>query len=148
MSPCGDSMAETGLVDLALYEGRVGDAVGMLHREIIEHEADKDTDAAAYNQVTLAQTQLALNKPGEALAAAASAAGSKDEGILYRVAQVYLATGQEPRALALAGPLGQRLETEPQIYAKLIAGGAQLKKGNAREAVNAFQQAQTIDGTC
>ncbi len=66
---------------------------------------------------------------------------------MYRVAQVYLAAGQEPRALALAGPLGQRMETEPQIYGKLIAGEAQLKKGNAREAVNVFQQAQKIGDT-
>ncbi len=35
-------------------------------------------------------------------------------------------------------PLSQRLETEPQVYAKLIAGEAQLKKGNARDALNYF----------
>src|SRR5258708_21597381 len=39
------------------------------------------------------------------------------------------------------------METEPQIYAKLIAGEAQLKKGNAREAVNVFQQAQKLGDT-
>ena len=147
MSPRGASMAATGLADLAIYEGRLADAVAILHKVIIENQADKDTDSAAFNQATLAETQLALGKPGEALATAASAATSKDEGILYRVAQVYLAAGQEPRALALAGPLGQRMETEPQIYAKLIAGEAQLKKGNAREAVNVFQQAQKLGDT-
>ena len=147
MGPRGASMAATGLADLALYEGRLADAVAILHRGIIENQADKDTDSATYNQATLALTQLALNKSSEALATAAGAAGSKDEGILYRIAQVYLAAGQEPRALALAGPLGQRMETEPQIYAKLIAGEAQLKKGNAREAVNVFQQAQKIGDT-
>jgi tetratricopeptide (TPR) repeat protein len=147
MSPRGASMAATGLADLAIYEGRLADAVAILHKVIIENQADKDTDSAAFNQATLAETQLALGKPGEALATAASAATSKDERILYRVAQVYLAAGQEPRALALAGPLGQRMETEPQIYAKLIAGEAQLKKGNAREAVNVFQQAQNLGDT-
>src|SRR5712692_4036736 len=147
MSPRGASMAATGLADLAIYEGRLADAVAILNKVIIENQADKDTDSAAFNQATLAETQLALGKPGEALATAASAATSKDEGILYRVAQVYLAAGQEPRALALVGPLGQRMETEPQIYAKLIAGEAQLKKGNAREAVNVFQQAQKIGDT-
>src|SRR5258708_34820280 len=79
MSPRGASMAATGLVDLALYEGRLVDAVGILHSGIIENEADKDTDAAAYNHGTLAQTQLALNKPGETLAAAASAARRQRE---------------------------------------------------------------------
>src|SRR5260370_23260756 len=131
MSPRGASMAATGLADLAIYEGRLADAVAILHKVIIENQADKDTDSAAFNQATLAEKQIALGKTGEALATAASAATSRDEGILYRVAQVYLAAGQEPRALALAGPLGQRMETEPQIYGKLIPGEPQLNKGHA-----------------
>jgi tetratricopeptide (TPR) repeat protein/predicted Ser/Thr protein kinase len=147
MSSRGASMAATGLADLALYEGRLADAVAILHRGIIENQADKDADSAAYNQATLALTLVALNKPGEAVAAAGNAAASRDEGILYRVAQVYQSAGQEPRALAIAGPLGQRLETEPRIYAKLILGEAQLKRGNAREAVNIFQEAQKLGDT-
>ncbi len=147
MSPRGALMAATGLADFALYEGRLADAVGILHKGIADDLAAKESESAAYNQATLSQTQLALNKTGEALAAAASAAGSKDEGILFRAAQVYLSAGQEARALQLVGPLGQRLETEPQLYAKLIAGEAQLKKGNAREAVNVFQQAQKLGDT-
>ncbi len=39
------------------------------------------------------------------------------------------------------------METEPQIYAKLILGEAQLKKGNAREAMNIFQEAQKLGDT-
>lgn len=46
--------------------------------------------------------------------------------------------------MQLAGQLTQRLEPDPQIYAKLIAGEVQLKDGNAREAVNIFQEAQKI----
>ena len=147
MRPRGALMAAAGLADLALYEGRLADAVEILRKGITGDLAAKDGDSAAHNQVTLAETQLSLNKTGEALAAAASAAGSKDEGVLYRVAQVYLGAGQETRALVIAGPLGQRLEPEPQIYAKLIAGEAQLKKANAREAINLFQQAQKIGDT-
>jgi len=147
MSSRGASMATTGLADLALYEGRLPDAVAILQKGIIENEANQDADSLSYNQTTLAQTLLALNKPGEALAKAASAASGRDEGILYRVSQVYLAAGQDQRALTISGPMGQRLETEPQIYAKLIAGETQLKKGNAREAMNSFQQAQKLGDT-
>lgn len=140
-------MAATGLADLALYEGRLADAVLILQRGIVESQAAKDGDAVSYNQATLAQTLLALNKTGDALGTAASAAGTKDEGILYRVAQVYQAAGQESRALLIAGSLVQRLETEPQLYAKLIAGEAQLKRAHAREAINIFQQAQKLGDT-
>ena len=147
MSSRGASMAATGLADVALYEGRLADAVAILRKGIIEDLADKDEDSAAYNQATLGLTLLALNKSGEALAAASSAATSKDEGILYRVAQIYQAAGQEPRALVIAGQLAQRLETEPQVYAKLVAGEGQLRKGSPREAVNLFQQAQKLADT-
>jgi tetratricopeptide (TPR) repeat protein/predicted Ser/Thr protein kinase len=148
MSPRGASMAATGLADLALYEGRLADAVGILQKGIANDLAAKDNDSAAYDQATLAQTQMALNKTGEALAIATKAAAvSKDEGVLYRAAQVFLAAGQEARALQLVAPLSQRLEAEPQIYAKLIAGEVQLKKGNAREALNIFQEAQKLSDT-
>ncbi|HWZ76247.1 MAG TPA: hypothetical protein VNX87_06900, partial [Candidatus Sulfotelmatobacter sp.] len=71
----------------------------------------------------------------------------KDLAVLYRAAQVYIAAGQDAKALQLVAPLSQRLETEPQAYAKLIAGEAQLKKGNARDALNSFQEAQKLADT-
>jgi predicted Zn-dependent protease len=81
----------------------------------------------------------------EALSSAGRASSnSKEPGVLYRAAQVYVAAGQEAKALQLVAPLSQRLETEPQMYAKLIAGEAQLKKGNAHDALNAFSEAQKL----
>jgi len=44
-------------------------------------------------------------------------ANSKEEAVLFRAAQVFVAAGQEARALQLVAPLGRRLESEPQIYA-------------------------------
>src|SRR5207245_8124708 len=43
--------------------------------------------------------------------------------------------------------LTQRMETEPQVYAKLIAGEARLKRANAREALNSFQEGEKLAGT-
>ena len=148
MSPRGASMAATGLADLALYEGRVTDGIGFLEKGITIDLAGKDPDSATNNQATLALTQVALNRSAEASATAAkAAAGSKDEGVLYRAAQVYLALGQEARAMEVAASLARRLETDPQVYAKLIAGEAQLKRGKPREALSAFQEAQKLSDT-
>ncbi|HYM08629.1 MAG TPA: protein kinase [Terriglobales bacterium] len=145
VSAYGASIARTGLADLALYEGRLAEAAAILEKAVSEDKAAKDTESAADHLATLALTQLTLGKNKEALSAAGEAsAGSKDPGVLYRAAQVYIAAGQEARALQLVAPLSQRLESEPQIYAKLIAGEAQLKKGNAREALNSFQEAQKL----
>jgi len=144
----GASIAATGLADLELYEGRLEEAAAILERAIADDLMAKDVESAADRSATLALTDLARGKTAEALSAAAkAAAGSNEVGVTYRAAQVYIAAGQESKALQLVAPLSQRLENEPQVYAKLIAGEAQLKKGNARDALNSFQEAQKLADT-
>src|SRR5579863_2804779 len=148
VSSYGASIAATGMADLALYEGRLADAANILQKAIVNDLTSKDAESAADRIATLALVQLTLGKTQEAVASAAKAsADSKDPGVIYRAAQVYIAAGQDAKALQLVAPLSQRLQTEPQVYAKLIAGEAQLKKGNARDALNAFQEAQKLADT-
>ena len=72
---------------------------------------------------------------------------SKQDSILFWAARIYLAAGREPKALALAGDLGKRLEADPQAYGKLIEGEAQLKKGKAREAIQLFMESRKLADT-
>jgi tetratricopeptide (TPR) repeat protein/predicted Ser/Thr protein kinase len=148
VSAYGASISRIGLADLALYEGRVTDAAGILEKAAREYRSANDAESATDFEATLALTQLALGKNKEALSSAGEAsASSKEPSVLYRAAQVYLAAGQPAKAMQLVAPLAERLETEPQTYAKLIAGEAQLKKGNPREALNSFQEAQKLTDT-
>jgi eukaryotic-like serine/threonine-protein kinase len=144
VSVFGTSIAATGLADLALYEGRLSDAAGILQKAIAGDLEAKDAESASVRTATLAFAQATLGKTPDAISSAAKASASKDPGVLYNVAQIYVKAGQEAKALQLVVPLSQRLETEPQIYAKLIAGEAQLKKGNARDALTSFQEAQKL----
>jgi eukaryotic-like serine/threonine-protein kinase len=144
----GASIANNGLADLALYEGRLADAAGILEKAIPADVEAKDSDSAANKMVILGLTEAVLGKTPDAIAQATKAAASnKDPGVLYRAAQIFIAAGQEAKALQAVAPLSQRLENEPQIYAKLISGEAQLKRGNARDALNAFQEAQKLADT-
>jgi len=148
VSPYGASIAATGLADLAQYEGKLADAAGILQKAIAVDAASKDAESAADRTAALALIQLMLGKTQEAVTEAAKAsANSKDPGVLYRAAQVYIAAGQDAKALQLVAPLSQRLENEPRAYAKLIEGEARLKKGNARDALNSFQEAQKLADT-
>jgi eukaryotic-like serine/threonine-protein kinase len=148
VSAYGASIAASGLSDLALYEGRLLDAAGILEKAIARDLATQDAEAAADRTATLAVVQMTLGKSKEAISSADRASSSsKDPGVLYRAAQVYVAGGQDAKALQLVAPLSERLETEPQAYAKLIAGEAQLKKGNARDALNSFREAQKLADT-
>jgi eukaryotic-like serine/threonine-protein kinase len=148
VSPYGASIAATGLADLAQYEGRLGDSASILEKAVTADLAAKDAESAANRTAALALVQLSLGKTKEAISSADKASSnSKDLGVLYRAAQVYIAAGQDAKALQLVAPLSQRLESEPQVYAKLIAGEAQLKKGNARDSLNSFKDAQKLADT-
>ena len=148
VSSYGASIAATGFTDLALYEGRMADAAGILEKAIAADLAAKDRESAADLTATLALIQLTQGRTKEAVTSADKVSSrSKDPGVIFRVAQVYIGANQEVKALQLVAPLSQRLETEPQIYAKLIAGEAQLKKGNARDALSSFQEGQKLADT-
>ncbi|MGB6832269.1 MAG: protein kinase [Candidatus Acidiferrum sp.] len=148
VSPYGASIAATGLADLAQYEGKLADAASLLEKTITVDLAAKDMESAAGSMAALALIQTTLGKTQEAVSSAAKASSdSKNPSVLFRGARVYIAAGQEEKALQLVAPLSQRLEAEPQVYAKLIAGEAQLKKGNARDALNSFQEAQKLADT-
>ncbi len=144
----GASIAASGLADLALFEGRLPDAESILKDAITSDLAAKDAESAADRTAALAQTEWAMGKTQEAVASAGkSASGSTDAGVLYRAAQVYLAAGQEAKALQTVEPLTKRLETEPQIYVKLISAEALIKKGKPREAVLTLEEAQKLANT-
>jgi len=148
VSPYGASIAATGLADLDLYRGKLVDASSILEKAVSADYAAKNTESAAGNLAILALLQTTLGKSKESVSSASKAVEeSKDVSVLYRAAQVYIAAGQEEKALQLVAPLAQKLEAEPQVYAKLIAGEAQLKKGNARDALNSFEEAQKLADT-
>ena len=148
VSPYGASIAATGLADLDLYRGKLVDASSILEKAVSADYAAKNTESAAGNLAILALLQTTLGKSKESVSSASKAVEeSKDVSVLYRAAQVYIAAGQEEKALQLVTPLAQKLEAEPQVYAKLIAGEAQLKKGNARDALNSFEEAQKLADT-
>ena len=145
MSPQGTSMALTGLADLALYEGRLSEAENILEKAVATDLEAKNADAAANDDATLAMTQAGLNKPAQARATASRAvAASQDPGVLYRAAEVFLAIGDPAQAQQQVAPLAKRLESEPQVYVKLVAGEVQLKRGSPREALASFQEAQKL----
>jgi tetratricopeptide (TPR) repeat protein len=140
----GATLAAQGLADLALYEGRVSDAVSILERQIAI-DASENRSAAANELVTLASANLAQGAIPAALKAVERALDlSKTDSILFMAARVYLQAGNERKARALAAELGERRVREPRAYAKIIEGAAQLRRGDARGAIQTLREAQQI----
>ena len=148
VSPRGASAAVSGLADLALFEGRVPEATSLLEKAIVADLNGKDNDAAAAKLMTLAHVQLLSGHKPKALAAAERGlALSKGDSTLFWAARIYLALDREAKALPLAEQLARRLENDPQAYAKLIEGEAQLKHGKAVEAARLFKESQRFADT-
>jgi tetratricopeptide (TPR) repeat protein len=144
----GASMADTGLADLALYEGRTTDAVRILEKAIVSDIAANDKASAAVKQVLLAEAQLALGQKDAAVASAEKAvAANPDDGIEFTAADIFMEAGKPAAAKTIAAALSKRLQLEPQIYAKLIEGQLLLRQHNTQGASPAFSDAQKLSDT-
>ncbi|MCI0350271.1 MAG: protein kinase [Acidobacteriales bacterium] len=148
LGPGAASAAAAGLADLALLEGRARDAVTQLGSAITADLNNKNNDAAANKLLTLAHAQLLSGRKPQAQSTADRAlAISKENSVLFWAARVYLGLDQEGKALALAQQLAGQLENDPQAYAKLIEGEAQLARGKAVEAAKLFKESQKFADT-
>ena len=144
----GASYAASGLADLAVFEGRVDDAVGVLEKGVEADVANNKSTVAATKLAALAEAHLLRGRKAKALEAADRAAAlSKNENVQCALARVYVEAGQVAKAHELASGLAARLEPDPQAYAKIIEGEIRLKTGKAREAIQLFQDARNLSDT-
>jgi len=144
----GASDAALGLADIALYRGAPTAAIPLLEKGIETDLASKDPGSAAVKLVALAEANLELKQTSAALAAADRAVLlAKRENVLFPAARIYLQAGKEAKALAIAASLSTILEQDPQAYAELIRGEAELGRGKPREAIKLLENARKIADT-
>ncbi|HEY7575736.1 MAG TPA: protein kinase [Thermoanaerobaculia bacterium] len=144
----GASDAALGLADIALSQGRAAGAIPILEKGAETDMAAQDPVSAAVKLAALAQAHGERRQIEAALAAADRAASlGKRENVLYPAARVYLHAGKEARALSLAAELSTRLEADPQAYAELIRGEAELARGKPRDAIKTLENARKLADT-
>jgi eukaryotic-like serine/threonine-protein kinase len=144
----GASVARTGLADIAMYQGRSAEALPILLSGIEADLASQDSESAAVKLLAVAEIRLETRDTSAAISAAERAVSlARGENVLYPAARVFLATGRESKALALATELGSRLEPDPQAYAELILGEAELARGKTSDAIRHFTAARKIADT-
>jgi serine/threonine protein kinase/tetratricopeptide (TPR) repeat protein len=141
----GASIAATGLADIAVYEGRLADAASILRNGISFDQENKWTYNAADKSIMLADILFLQGKRAEALAAVDRALGiDKNDTALFSAARICIKAGQLDRARDFAAALSKKLEPEPLAYAKMIGGEMSLARGDARNAIGLFQEAEQI----
>ncbi|MFN8091434.1 MAG: protein kinase [Vicinamibacteria bacterium] len=137
LSSVDASAATEGLADVALYEGRVGEAVAMLEKGVLADTAAKDGDGAARKLLMLAEVEEARGQGRKASALAERARGlSQVEYVLYGAGAVLAAAGEDRKALAIAAELDSHLASEPQMFAAVVRGEVERRKKNHREAIS------------
>jgi len=139
------SMAAIGLADLALYEGRLGDALKILDAGIAADLKNKSADEASLKSVMRAETLLAQGKLDAAIKGAERVAASNQKGsTLLSVALIEVQAGQIEGATRIAAELNTKPNPELQAYARLLEGEIMLKKGSAPEAAKFFHESQQL----
>ena len=145
VSPRGQSLATSGLANLAMIEGRVREAAQLLEKGSATDLAAKRADAAADKFILLAYAHLLQGDKNSAVNAAQKAlANTQSTKIQFLAARVFVESGDLAKARKLATGLASGLDAEPQAYAKLVLGEAALKERDPRKAVQLLGEGNTL----
>jgi len=141
----GASRAALGFGDMALYEGRVSEAVRIFEQAAAADLAAKHSDRAARKLTSLGYAHLLRGGKAAAVADAEKAlAISKAVPIQFLAARILVEANALARARTLAAALASELAAEPQAYGKIIEGEIALKNGDARQAVRVLAEANGV----
>jgi eukaryotic-like serine/threonine-protein kinase len=144
----GASFAATGIADLAVYEGRIEEAIGGLKKSIAVDIENKSNYMGADKILILAQAYLLQGKNAQATEAAEEALKLyTPEEFLFGAAQVYLDANQEDKARNIAAELGKKVQDVHLAYAKLLGGYLSLKRGDTANALKLFDEAHGLVDT-
>ena len=142
------SFAANGLADLALYEGRLGDALSILEKGIAADVENKSTYRAADKSLMLARAYLGQGKNEMAAKAADQAlALYRGEETLFAAGLIYLEAGKEDKARAVAGELGKKVQDLHLAYGKLVGGYLSLEREDTANGLKLFEEAQGLVDT-
>jgi tetratricopeptide (TPR) repeat protein len=148
VSARGASMHAMGMADLAIYRGRLREAISMLEQGANADLAKGEKELAGLKFATLAEAYWDSGKTAEALKAADRAITlNKTEHVLYRSGRLFALAKDKKRTGAVISELGEKMEPDPQSYAKLLEGESLLAQGDAKGALKSFAEAQKIADT-
>ena len=138
----GKSLSNLGLADIALYQARADEAISILEDAIKEDLANKDSGSAAVKSILLAQADLLAGHLPQAAAAAEKAVSlDKQPSTLHAAGVALSEAGQPAKAQALATQMEASLDSEPQLYGKLLEAEIAYDRGNVKSAVAILKEA-------
>jgi tetratricopeptide (TPR) repeat protein len=136
----GASLANMGLADVAIYQGRYDEADALLKPGLAEDRRTKNTLLMATKYLALAEIALAQGKAAPATDAIRRAlALGRDDTITVPAARLFLRAGNETEPKRIAGELLNSLQPESRAYGNLITGDIALKNKRTIDAVESYR---------
>jgi tetratricopeptide (TPR) repeat protein len=140
--PAGASLAAIGLADLALYEGKHAEAIGILEPAIAADREARNTFGADTKALALAEARAAASGVAAALPLVADLVGkSTDEFVLVPAARLLGAARRDAQIQGLTRTLEDRAQPVPRAYARIIAGELALQRARYSDAITEFTAA-------
>jgi tetratricopeptide (TPR) repeat protein len=131
-----------GLADLAMYEGRYGDAGKILSEAVVADEKSGNTVGRASKYVALAEVYGATGDQPHAFDAARKALSvNRLESVAMPSARIFAAGGRTADARALAAELSKNLQSQTRAYGRIAEGEIALQEDRVNDAVEAFRAA-------
>ena len=118
----GQSLANIGLADIALFERRFDDAVAILTEGIATDEEQGNTRGVGTKTIALAQAYVGRGETVEALAVLKRLGAARGDGQLVPIAEMYAANGQYEKSFEIAEQYRQQFRPTARAYAGLIDG--------------------------
>jgi tetratricopeptide (TPR) repeat protein/predicted Ser/Thr protein kinase len=145
VSPWGASLAASGRGELAVYEGRIRDAIQILETGAAADLAAKKPDMAADKFLLLAYANLLHGDKQAAVKAADKALlNSQTTKVRFLAARTFVEAGDIARARKLADSLSSEIQTASQAYGKLVLGEIALQQHKPKDAIQLFSQARDM----
>jgi len=139
------SLSNHGLADIALYEGRVAEAVDLLKAGIASDEAANNRVARAAKLAALAEAQLADRQTAQAVDSARKAiAQAREDATLVPAAFVFLNAGRVAEARAIADELGQQFQPRSRAYGEMILAEIDRAGGRRPQSADALGRARKL----
>lgn len=118
----GASLANIGLADIAIFEGRYADAVGVLNDGITQDETDGNERGVGTKKIALAHAKIALGEVEEGVQLVADLAAGRSDGQLVPSAEIFAGNGRFDDAFRIAERYREQLGPTARAYANLIDG--------------------------
>jgi tetratricopeptide (TPR) repeat protein len=143
--PLGVSLANIGLADLEMHQGRFEDAVGLLATGLNLDEQTRNSAGAAAKAIALAEAHVArggVTQARESMDLARKIAN--DPSVAVPLARLLLQSGRPADVAAIASQLEGSLAPRSVAYGKVVQAMAHLDGNRPREALDALQEAQKL----